>query len=132
MSVPDAVAAGRQAHRRLMVDACTIIRRSTEPSYDKTTAAHVNRAPVVVYRGPCRVKPVARTRDESVGVRESLVSRYDVALPHDVEVQIATGDVLTVITSTDAWLIGRGMVVVSIGLGTTATARWLTVEDQRG
>lgn len=133
MSATSAASSGRAAHRQLMVDACTIARPDAEPSWDPETGQYTELESTPVYAGPCRVKPTARgTREADQGVRDIVVNRYDVALPFDTEAVVEVGDLLTVTASADAWLIGRPMVVSSVGLGTTSTARWLTVDDQRG
>lgn len=116
-----------------MVDTCTIVRPSGEPSWDPTTGTYTDPPTTVMYAGPCRVKPVSRDRGNTEqGVREVTTSRYDVALPHDTPYTLVIGDRLTVTASTDGWLIDRPLMVTGVGLGSSRTARWVSVEDQHG
>lgn len=133
MSATAAVAAGRQAHLALMVDRCTISRPATSSSWDPVTDTYVDRPATVVYTGACRVAPASRASgDGTEGAREVTTSRYEVALPHDGTAEIVIGDLLTVTESTDPWLVGRPLLVAAVGLGSTRTAHWVSVEDQRG
>jgi Family of unknown function (DUF6093) len=134
VSVASVLAAGRVAHLALMVDVCTISRPSTRSSWDPVTGTYVERPATVVYTGPCLVKPGARASgDVNEGAREVTTSRYEVALSSSTSAApVEVGDLLTVTVSTDGWLVDRPLLVLAVGLGSACTARWVSVEDQRG
>lgn len=134
MSILDsALAAGREAHQQIMVDACTISRPGA-PTLDWATSINTPGATTGLYAGPCRVKPQRTPRPEEAGERLAVVARYEVALPFDATPSgpLQVGDTVTITESGDARLVGQELAVLAIDYGSTATAWRLTVEGVAG
>jgi Family of unknown function (DUF6093) len=132
VTIPTVLAAGRVAHLQLMLDTCTVHRRSPEALLDPDTGDYTDAPPSRIYDGPCRVRRAGRTEEADQKMRDLVAARYDVALPHDADTPIQIEDTLTVTSSADGWMVGRALVVSGVGLGTTTSARWLTVDDRYG
>jgi len=114
-----------------MLDGCEITRGGGR-TWDPETGTYTDLPPTVVHAGLCRVKP-GRTGDAAVdaGEQQVVLRRYTVELPHDMAEPVEVGDVFTVTATTDPWLTGVPLTVVAVEFGTSRTARWITVEDQR-
>lgn len=131
MTMRRALARGRRRHLALMIDTCEITRSGGAQVWDPVTGSYTTPPPGQVYAGACRVKPWAAGEDTQAAEHQIALRRYWVELPWDAPEQVEVGDVVTVTSSTDAWLVDRPLVVTPIELATARTARWLTVEDQR-
>jgi hypothetical protein len=123
------LAAGRQAHQGIMVDACTIT-RATQPTLNRTTSVNTPGSVTTLYTGPCRVKAQRVPRNEQAGERLTVVARYEVALPFGAVAvdDLQVGDSVTVTASGDARLVGQHFAVMAVDFGSTATAWRLSVE----
>ncbi|MFI6477365.1 DUF6093 family protein [Nonomuraea sp. NPDC050663] len=131
MSVEDVLAAGRAAALTLMRDTCKVERKSGAPVLDPDTGLYVQAWATIHAELICRVKP--RTSSETEwGEHEVTLHQYAVGLPWDTTPAIGREDRLTVLTSDDAWLVGRPLEVVAISLAGTSTTRRILVEDKEG
>jgi hypothetical protein len=124
------LAAGRNAHNQLLVDACTISRPGAS-TLNRTTSVLTAGSPTVLYSGPCRLKPQRVPRNEEAGERLTVVARYELALPF---ASLATddlhvGDTVTITASGDTRLIDRLFAVMAVDFSSTATAWRISVED---
>lgn len=118
-----AVAAGRAAAERLMVDTCTITRPGVA-SLNETTGV-VTRTSTTVYSGACRVKPDAAPGESQSGEREVVTRRFIVSIPI-TETGVDVDDVVTVTASDlDPALVGVELVVGGVVTGSHVTARRL-------
>jgi hypothetical protein len=113
-----------------MRDTCTVERKDGAPELDEDTG-ELTQAWETVYTGACRVKPRS-PREAEWGEHEVTLHQYTVVLPYDATPEIQREDQLTVTASDDAWLEGRPMEVIAIGLNGTSTARRILVEDKEG
>ena len=123
MNVPGLVAAGREAHERLMIDTCTIV-RLTPGSMNTTTGAITNTSSTL-YTGKCRLRgstaAAVAIRETDTGEAEQTSHRYALLLPYGSDTTIAVGDVATIGT--------RTFTVVGRIKATTTTAASLLVEE---
>lgn len=129
MSVDGVLARGRAAALQLLRDTCAVERRSSRV-LDENTGQHAD-IWTSIHTGLCRVKPRSHSEAE-FGEREVTLHQYTVVLPWDVSAEIQREDRLTITASDDAWLIGRPLEVIDVGLSGTSTARRLIVEDKAG
>lgn len=127
MTALSAVRRGRRQALALMVETCTIKRR-TGTSLDPLTDKYADTF-TTVYAGQCRVKPASSEHVTESGQVAVATRRYIVSIPADSPAAVARGDVVTVTVSTDATLVGRPLTVLDVTLGELVTARRLTVED---
>lgn len=126
MSVLSATLRGRAAAEALMVDACTVTRKTGE-----TTGAGGVITPTVstLYTGKCRVQVAAKTpgHGQDVGEAYLVVERHQVQLPMTV-VGLQEGDRITITASAlDPDLVGRVYSVHDVLRKTHLTSRRLTV-----
>lgn len=129
MSVERALAAGRRAAERLMLDRCTIRRKTgvtTDPDTGKTTPSYA-----VVYEGRCKVQQsAAQAREESPGAAELRLVRRELHLPVATSGGVRAEDVATMdVCVHDSDLVGRLLVVRDEAAKSLATARRLGVEE---
>lgn len=130
MSVASALAAGRRAAERLMVDACVIRRRvgeSTSPDTGVVTPTYST-----IYSGKCRVQQ-SETQARAVDAAEdyALMLRLQVQLPMDGTTGVRAEDEVVISTSAlDADLPGRTFIVRDLAHKTHATARRIGVEER--
>jgi len=128
VSVATALARGRAAAERLMVDQCVIRRRTGEttgpggvvtPTYEQ------------LYAGRCRVQqPPVQAQEQQPGEARVLVLRLEVHVPMSV-VGLGVGDEVTVTRSAhDPDLPGRTFIVRDLAHKTQATARRLGVVER--
>ncbi|MCW2899703.1 MAG: hypothetical protein JWO67_1968 [Streptosporangiaceae bacterium] len=124
------LAAGRQAHQDLMVDACTITRPGT-PTLNRTTSQLTPGPATTLYSGPFRIRPQRTPSPTEAGERRQVVARYNAALPFGAlpSGALRIGDVVTVTASADPRMVGQTMTVMAIDYASTATAWRLTLED---
>ena len=125
-----ALADGRREALALMRDTCTVERENGDPVLNEETG-QLEQGRTVIYDGRCRIKPRSGSETE-FAEREVTLHQYVAVLPFDATPVFRREDRLTVTASDDAWLIGRPLEVIDIGLGGTATARRLLVEDKEG
>ena len=126
MSVAAALARGRAAAERLMVDTCMIRRRTGE-----TTGSGGVVTPTYspVYSGKCRMQqPTATAGVEDVGEASLLMVRFELQLPMSVT-GVQADDEVRITASVDADLVGRDFLVRGLAHKTHATARRLQVEE---
>lgn len=129
MSAASVLARGRAAAERLMVDECTIRRRTgetTDPDSGVITPTYDT-----VYEGRCRVQqPAAQATEESPGEQHALMLRLEVHLPMNVT-GIEADDEVTITASVhDPDLPGRVFVVRDLAHKSHATARRLGVQER--
>ncbi|MFE6785195.1 DUF6093 family protein [Streptomyces sp. NPDC057680] len=134
MSDLDAVlAAGRAAAKELQRETVTLSRPGT-PDFDWETGTDGPAAPIVLYSGPARVKPVARSRGEEVEAGEANLTlrEYLVSLPWDTVVsdRPAVGDRVEVTASPAPRMVGLGLWVTGVEFSSTATVWRISAEDR--
>lgn len=124
------LAAARQAHEALMVDACTITRAGA-PSLNRSTSVLTPGTPTTLYQGKCLVKPQRVPRNQQAGERLTVVARYEVALPFAALAtdDLQVGDTVTITASGDPRLVGKTFAVMADDFGSHSTAWRLTVEE---
>lgn len=129
MSVESALARGRAAHERLMLDTI-VIDRKTQGAFNPATGQYAVTW-TTVYTGRVDVKPTAqRARGVDAGEAITAVGRYDVKLPYATAGLMKVEDRLTATASPDAHLVGRVLFVVAVGLGSRRTAWHVIAVDQ--
>ncbi|MFG3639088.1 DUF6093 family protein [Micromonospora sp. NPDC047762] len=128
MSLASALARGRRAAERLMVDQC-VIRRDAGTTYDPVTGYPTPNT-TEVYAGRCRVQQqTASAGQRDVGEATVLLLRLEVQLPMSV-VGVRVDDVVEVTASMhDPDLPGRRFRVRELAHKTHATARRFGVEE---
>lgn len=129
MSVASALARGRRAAERLMVDECTIRRRTgstTDPDTGQITPTYTT-----LYTGRCRVQQQAvQAREETPGPAELLMVRRELHLPVATSTGVRAGDQVSITACVhDPDLVGRDLVVRDEMAKSMATARRLGVEE---
>lgn len=127
--VASALARGRAAAERLMVDQCVVRRVTgtvTDPDTGRVTPTYTS-----VYEGRCRVQQQhVQARAVEPGEAHLLMLRLEVHLPMSVT-GIAAGDEVAITASAhDPDLAGRTFVVRELAHKTHATARRLGVEER--
>jgi hypothetical protein len=130
------LAQGRAAHEALMTDTVRLYRQG-EGVFDRDTGQAASGPQTTIYGpGPGRVKPasVRAAEQEQSADREVLLARYEVALPWSAIPQGVDrplpGDLVEVVTSPDARLVGLTLWVTSSQFSATATAWRIQVEDR--
>lgn len=126
MSVRSVLSRGRAAALQLMVDTCTV-ERKTGSSFDETTGA-VTGTWTTVYTGACHWKGGGSGSDTQHGEGEATLHRYEVRFPWDTSTEIRRSDRLTVTVCDDPWVLGRHFEVVDVTFAGTTTARKIMVE----
>lgn len=131
MTAASAATKGRRAAERLMTDTCRVYREGVgifNPNTGALTDVETN-----IYTGRCRVKQVPgyKTGGELVG--ETVVPRTApiVSIPF-ATTDVRAGDRIVIITSADASLVGRPLLIQAVHAGTHATARRLICEALGG
>lgn len=129
MSVEFALAAGRRAAERLMVDACTIMRAGTSTTDDLT--GEVTDTPSTVYSGRCKVQQAAAMGQRvDAGEGSALLMRREVHLPIVGSEAVRRGDRITItVAVNDSAAEGRPFIVRDEFTKSYATARRLGVEE---
>ncbi|GAB3817669.1 DUF6093 family protein [Micromonospora zhanjiangensis] len=129
MSVERALAAGRRAAERLMVDQC-VIRRRTGRATDPDTGV-ITDTWDDVYTGRCKVQQAAvQSRQERPGQAELLMVRRELHLPVVESAGVRAGDEVDMTACVnDPDLTGRRLVVRDEAAKSMATARRLGVEE---
>jgi hypothetical protein len=122
------VARGRAAAERLMVDACTIRRRTGETTDDD---GNVTPTFGLVYSGKCRMQqPTATAQEEDSGEASLLMVRFELQVPMSVT-GVQADDVVKVTASVyDPDLVDREFVVRGLAHKTHAVMRRLQVEER--
>ncbi len=122
MNIPGLVAAGREAHERLMVDTVAIT-RVTQGTFNTTSGSYAT-ASASVYSGKCRLRGPgaggAATREVEAGEAEQITFRYQLLLPYQ-SATVRIGDIATIGS--------RTFTVVGQTSATTTTAQALLVEE---
>lgn len=132
MTAAGALARGRAAAERLMVDACRITRAGDVGALDPDTGRHAAAGETLVYAGPCRVQVVDSLNDQTpeFGGREVTLQSAVVAIPITAT-GVDVGDVVKVTAAAhDPELVDTEYRVVATHHKTHATARRLQVEQQ--
>lgn len=124
------LAAGREAHEALMVDACTIARAGA-PTLNRATSVLTPGVATTLYQGKCLVKPQRVPRNEQAAERLTVVAKYEVALPFSALASddLQVGDIVTVTASGDSRLVGKSLAVMAVDFGSHATAWRITAEE---
>jgi hypothetical protein len=125
------LARGRAAAEALMVDTCSIRRRSgeaTDPDTGEVTGTYTD-----VYDGRCRVQQAGtQAGSEEPGEAYVLMLRLEVLLPMSVT-GLEVGDEIEITASVhDPDLVGRVFLVRDLAHKTHATARRVQVTEQTG
>lgn len=134
MSLALALANGRRAAESLMVDSCTLRRKTGEVlDEDPQSPTYLQMIPTwdVVYTGKCRVQITASvTREPDAGGREWSVQSLVLQLPVESSTGVKIDDVATIDAATnDPALAGRELQVVQDFTKTHATSRRLQCEE---
>ncbi|MBX6358156.1 MAG: hypothetical protein IRZ05_20195 [Micromonosporaceae bacterium] len=129
MSAATALAHGRAAAERLMVDQCVVRRQTgtvTDPDTGRVTPVYIT-----VYEGKCRVQQQqVQARAIEPGEAHLLMLRLEVHLPMSVT-GVAAGDEVVITSSAhDPDLAGRVFIVRELAHKSHATARRLGVEER--
>lgn len=129
MSAASALAAGRRAAERLMVDACTI-RRVTSSATDPNTGV-ITPTYTTIYGGKCRVQQAqALGEARQAGEAHLVMLRLEVQLPMTVT-GLAEADEVTITASAhDPDLVGRVMLIRDLAHKSHATARRVQVQER--
>lgn len=131
MSVERALAAGRRAAERLMVDTCTIRRRTgeaTDPVSGEMTPTYDP-----VYSGKCRVQQstgTAQAQAQEAGEANVLLTRFEVQVPMSVTGIQADDEVLVTASVHDPDLPGREFLVRGLAHKTHAVMRRIQCEER--
>lgn len=128
MGVRGAVAAGRRAAERQMLDTCTVGRVTGETTVDPDTGAVIP-VTVSVYEGRCKVQTFeAHEANPEMGGSVATVQRYSVHVPVGA-FEPEVGMVVTITAAAlDPHLTGTAFRVVALLHKTAATAYRLGVE----
>jgi hypothetical protein len=129
VSLDSALARGRAAAERMMVDSCTIRRRTGE-----STAPDGNVTPTYLspdpYTGRCRVQQrTAAATPADAGEAYALMLSLEVQVPMSV-VGVQADDEVTITASVDPDLVGRTFLVRALAHATHKTARRLQVVER--
>lgn len=125
------LARGRAAAEALMVDTCTLRRRSgetTDPDTGEVTGTYTD-----VYDGPCRVQQAGtQAGAEEPGEAYVLMLRLEVQLPMSVT-GLEVGDEIEITASVhDPDLVGRVFLIRDLAHATHKTARRVQVTERTG
>ena len=132
MTAASATLQGRAAAEALMVDACTITRRTGLGAINETTGQYTPTSSTI-YTGACRVKP-RDNADRVAQYGQEVVSfwPYVVSVPISVST-VDLDDVVTITASAlDSSLVGLSLRVREVLSGTHLTARRLSCEVNAG
>lgn len=123
-----AVAAGRAAAESLMVDACTIRRKTGETT--DTDTAQVTPTYSTIYSGKCRFQQRdTGVREQNVAEQVNRMLRVELHLPMAV-IGLKVADVVTCTASVrDPDLPGREFLIRDLFHKTDATARRIRLEE---
>lgn len=130
MSAATALARGRAAAERLMVDAC-LIRRGTGTTTDPDTGV-ITPTYATVYTGKCRVQQTApNAREALVGEAELLMLPRQLQLPVTTSTGVRAGHLVTITASAnDPDLVDREFVVRGEFAKSHATSRRLGIDER--
>lgn len=129
MSVASAVARGRAAAEKLMVDTVTVDRWDGTYTFDDTTGEQVKNYGAPIYSGKGRVQQQRSVSDEDQGGgRLVTILVRELQLPVTVT-GLQVDDRVTIDTSQDPDLVGREFRVASLFGKTHATARRVSIEE---
>ncbi len=129
MSVASALARGRQAAERLLVDTCTIRRRTGEATDPETGVITPTYSPV--YSGKCRMQqPTGMAREQDAGEAALLMLRFELQLPMSVAGVQADDEVTMTASQLDPDLVGRKFTVRGLAHKTHAVMRRLQAEER--
>jgi hypothetical protein len=119
----------RSTSRAALPDTCRITRASGEPVLDEETL-ELTETGETIYEGPCRVRPQGSQEDDQpVGDLHETLGPYVGTLPYDAE-GVLVDDYLTVLSSSDADMVGRSFQVRHIGLSSWQIDRRVGLEDR--
>ena len=131
MSVASLLAQGRAAAERLMVDTCTIRRRTGETTSPVTGA--VTPTYSTIYTGRCRVQQSAigaSATAAEVGEARRLMLSLEVQVPMTVTGVRAEDEVLVTASAHDEDLVDRVLIVKALAHKTHSTSRRIGVEER--
>lgn len=128
MGVDALLARGRRAAEALMVDTCTIRRRTGEATNPESGV--VTPTYSAVYTGKCRLQqPTGQANERDVGEATILMLRFELQLPMSV-VGVQADDVVQVTASQmDPDLVGREFAVRGLSHKTHGVMRRLQLEE---
>lgn len=123
------LATARARRVLLMRSTVRITRPDTTRAWDDVTGQYTEPSRTEVYEGPAQFKPrsVQPAGLDVLASAETATGGYELCLPHDVP-PIDVADAVEVLTSDDAWLIGRRLPVATVEVGAeNATHRSVVV-----
>jgi len=129
MTALTAAVQGRTAAERIMLDTCTI-RRKTGTAFDETTGRYTDTT-TTVYTGKCKLQDRIIQGESEAGGREVITLSSVLHLPVPVTA-VQVDDVAEVTASQDPAAVGRKLRVAQVHYKSYATARQLQVEDVTG
>lgn len=124
------LAGQRAAFRELMTDECRIERKDqSNPNPPDPVTGKVTFPTLVLYEGPCRVRPNGAGRELEVGQLD--VGQFNMLVFVPLSVQgLRFNDLVTITGSADADLVGVTMRFRNVLKGTHITARRLVCEEE--
>lgn len=126
MSVASALAQGRRAAERLMVDQCTVS-RGGEPVFNPETGQYDTTSGAAAYSGKCRIQSgTTQASNPEAGGAVFTVERVELQVPFGTVFQI--GDIATITVSENPALVGNKYRVTGLGEKTHATKQAFNVE----
>ncbi|MFH8752940.1 DUF6093 family protein [Streptomyces rimosus] len=127
------LAAGRAAATRLARETVALYRPGAG-DFDWSTGVTTPAPSAALYSGPARVKPLtAEGREVNAGEQPLTLSRFTVSLPWTApvpSVRPRPGDVVDVLASPDARMVGLRLWVTGAEYSSTATAWRISAEDR--
>lgn len=129
MTAQDVAQQGQAAADALMLDACTI-RRKSGTVFNETTGQYTDTTSTV-YTGPCKLQDRLMRGEAEAGGREVITLSSVLHLPVAVTA-VQVDDVAEMTASQDPAAVGRKLRVAQVVYKTYATARRLQVEDVTG
>ncbi|MEU7597282.1 DUF6093 family protein [Streptomyces sp. NPDC039022] len=127
------LAAGRAAAAELMRETVALYRPGSG-DFDWSTGTTTPAPATTLYSGPARVKPLtAEGREVDAGEQPLTLTRFTVSLPWTApvpSVQPRPGDVVDILASPDARMVGLRLWVTGVQYSSTATAWRISAEDR--
>jgi len=129
MSALTATLQGRAAAERIMLDTCTV-RRKTGTTFNESTGQYTDTTSTI-YTGKCKLQDRLIQGEAEAGGREVITLSSVLHLPVSVTT-VQVDDVAEVTASQDPGAVGRKLRVAQVHYKSYATARQLQVEDVTG
>lgn len=114
----------------MLHDTCEITRPAGPPEFDPVTGALEPAPRVVLWSGPCQIRPQYQERQTTIGDLSTIVDKHIATLPWDAD-GFGVNDRLQVVTATDSWLVGRSFRIFEILPSSPQINRRVLLEDQQ-